>query len=127
MDMSPIKDAADLAARILQMGGPADDKAELGFDMLNHWEVRRYTYHPCGTACCIGGLVQGCNPELNNMHLHKSVSALTGWAGVECDKLCFPDHHEAYNATPAQGARAVQIMIETGGICDWDRAMKEGA
>jgi hypothetical protein len=46
----------------------------------------------------------------------------------EVSELCYPEKgiDYAYDATPQQAARAVEILRDTG-KCDWDRAMKEVA
>jgi len=43
---------------------------------------------------------------------------------LQAHLLCFPEHPEAWSATPHQAARAVEILRDTG-KCDWERAMKE--
>jgi hypothetical protein len=132
MDLSPIKDAKDLVARILQMGGPNDADAKLGFDMGRGWYDRKRSKHPCGAACCIGGLVEACNGEERAEFMAFFVSEVTGFSLEQCDLLCYPWEKwgrwcGVENATPAQGAAAVQIMIENGGICDWPAALIRGA
>lgn len=104
------------------------ETSEMGFDM-NYGYLGRYeTPHECGSACCISGWVAFCNPETKSLSLHGAVQTL-GAQIVECEalNLCYPDgeSEDAYNATPEQAARAVEILRDTG-KCDWPRAMSEG-
>ena len=82
---------------------------------------------------CIGGWVQHCNPELRGLDLTRTVATLLPEALEDDDsfwgelhELCFLNNNKSYawEATPQQAARAVEILRDTG-KCDWDRAMQE--
>lgn len=132
MRLNNLTDLADL------LRGLSNDKLTdgIGFDMRCSYSDKEQTSLECGTACCIGGWVQHCNPEL----------ARIGWLGLidavatllpevlgddnsfwgELHELCFPENNNSYawGATPQQAARVVEILRDTG-KCDWDRAMQE--
>ena len=95
----------------------------MGFDMR----------HECGTTCCIGGWVHHINPETEHLGLVRAVATLLPFTvetfdktWYELDELCYPARGNAYawEATPQQAARAVEILRDTG-KCDWGRAMQE--
>lgn len=111
--MKPFKNLTDLANHLWSMNNGRD--AECGFDMS-------------GSACCIGGWVQIANPEAREMFLEEAVQSLQPDLDLqECYSLCYPEHFlTAYDATPLQAARAVEILRDTG-KADWPRAMREGA
>lgn len=104
----------------------------IGFDMRFSYDDKEDTALECGSACCIAGWVQHCNPELRRYDLTVAVATLlpkslgdddTLWN--ELCELCYPEgYEEAWDATPQQAARAVEILRDTG-KCDWDRAMGE--
>lgn len=106
-------------------------RRKLGFDMQWGYCNNNMTDHPCGTAMCIGGWVQHHNKGTRCLGVRDAVMTIcpegTDWHQVE--ELCFPYNsnngkHNAYNATPQQAARAIEILRDTG-FCDWDRAMEE--
>lgn len=117
-----LKNLTDLAERLKNIG----DDTDMGFDMLNTYESRDASKHPCGSACCIGGWVQYLNPNTRKMRLASAVQTLAPDVDFdEIDFMCYPlDDSPAWNAAPQQGARAVEILRDTG-KCDWDRAMAE--
>jgi hypothetical protein len=123
-----LTDLADLL-RSLDNSKPKDG---MGFDMRYTLDDSRHTELECGTACCIGGWVHYIKPETEYLGLVGAVATLLpkpieylGKAWCELDKLCWPkEGEEAWNATPQQAARAVEILRDTG-KCDWDRAMTE--
>ena len=105
----------------------------IGFDMRQSYSDKEDTSLQCGTACCIGGWVQHCNPELRELDLVDTVATLLPEPVnydeaiySEIKELCFPEGSisSAWYATPQQAARAVEILRDTG-KCDWDRAMQE--
>jgi hypothetical protein len=116
-----LKNLTDLAEKLKSIG----DDAEIGFDMHRGYASRHATNHLCGSACCIGGWVQHCNPNTRTMRLAEAVQTIApDVAFDELDLLCFPlEGSPAWKATPKQAARAVEIMRDTG-KCDWDEAMK---
>jgi len=103
----------------------------VGFDMRFSYDDKEDTALECGSACCIGGWVQHCNPELRGQGLTATVATLLpepicSETWHEIAELCFPNDNnsDAWDATPQQAARAVEILRDTG-KCDWDRAMRE--
>jgi hypothetical protein len=76
--------------------------------------------------------VQYINPETKYLSVVGAVATLLqepvdylGKTWYEIDDLCYPQQYgEAWDATPQQAARAVEILRDTG-KCDWDRAMRE--
>jgi hypothetical protein len=129
--ITTLSDLADLLRNI-----DNSDESDMGFDMNMPFCCHHETEHACGSACCIGGWVQFVRPELRNQHVSNAVAALGADLDAATD-LCLPnvgragiwDHAQigpVYNATPAQAARAVEILTETGAV-DWPRALKEGA
>lgn len=100
---------------------------KMGFDMQNTYDSRKSTEHKCGSACCIGGWVQYHNKNTRGLSVEEAVLTLApeGIKRDEVYKLCYPDMVEdAWEATPQQAARAVEILRDTG-KCDWERAMDE--
>jgi hypothetical protein len=107
-----------------------------GFDMHYSYLDKEDTALECGSACCIGGWVQHCNPETLGYSLESSVATLLPYdvefydeMFLEIEELCYPTADTkgyAWDATPQQAARAVEILRDTG-KCDWDRAMREVA
>lgn len=124
--MKRLNNLTDLAALLRSVDNSPTSKG--GFDMVSP-RLGDWTDHPCGTACCIGGWVQTANPQdTAGLTLGLAVKSLQPDLDYyECDMLCYPPPGSgAYNATPEQAARAVEILRDTG-KCDWVRAMKEGA
>lgn len=120
-----LKNLTDLAERLKSIG----EDTKIGFDMLHGYASRDASGHPCGSACCIGGWVQHCNPDTRDLTLIEAVETITPWdiESEEVEDLCYPvDVSSAWKASPQQAARAVEILRDTG-RCDWDRAMLEGA
>jgi hypothetical protein len=123
-----LTDLADLL-RSLNNDKPKDG---MGFDMRHNLADSKYTDLECGTACCIGSWVRYINPETETFSLIDAVATLLpkpvecfGETWDEIEELCSPKRYEkAWDATPQQAARAVEILRDTG-KCDWDRAMKE--
>jgi hypothetical protein len=100
--------------------------SKMGFDMQYSYEYRKGTYHPCGSACCIGGWVQYRNLNTREMELEDAVKTICppNMSVHEIYWLCYPDKGSvAWNATPQQAAKAVEILRDTG-ICNWEEAMK---
>lgn len=129
MTLPKVTNLTDLAALLRSIdNGPT---SEMGFDMQQDFEGRKGTDHPCGTAACIGGWLQAARPDLRDGHLHEAVAAL-GCDPDEAKKLCwaksvsFSSFDPAWDATPEQAARAVEILRDTG-KCDWPRAMEAEA
>lgn len=130
MRLNNLTDLANLL-RGLNNDKPADG---MGFDMRHTLQDCEETDLECGSACCIGGWVQYCNPELRKFDLTHAVANLFPkpveyvdplWD--ELEELCHPvrvGNEGAWLATPQQAARAVEILRDTG-KCDWDRAMQE--
>lgn len=116
----------DLAERLRGLDN-SKSNLELGFDMRLDHHDRTATKHECGSACCIAGWVKHLNNETVEMTVTGAVSTIapTSIKEIELFSLCFP-RGNAWNATPQQGARAIEILLETG-KCDWERAMAEGA
>ena len=122
MRLKNLTELADLL-RDLDNDKPIDG---IGFDMTtDRWDMEN-SNHPCGSACCIGGWVQLCNPDTRTMRLASAVQTIAPNVSYEeLDYLCYPmDDSLAWSATPQQAARAVEILRDTG-KCDWDRAMQE--
>ena len=117
-----LKNLTDLAERLKSI----DKDASVGFDMHHGYASRHGSNHPCGSACCIGGWVQLCNPKTQNMKLAQAVQTIAPDMNYwELDSLCYPMcESDAWRATPQQAARAVEILRDTG-KCNWDRAMAE--
>lgn len=124
MKLPRLNNLTDLANLLRSIDNSPE--SELGFDMRWTLKATRFSKHPCGSACCIGGWVQACNKELSGKRLQDSIKMLQpslDW--YECFKLCFPnEYEEAWAATPEQAARAVEILRDTG-KCDWKTAMME--
>jgi len=122
MELKNLTELADLL-RGLDNTNP---EGGIGFDMRLDWWSMIASNHPCGSACCIGGWVQHSNPNTREMTLEQAVKTLAPYLAYdEVEMLCFPRlKSPAWDATPQQAARAVEILRDTG-KCDWDRAMAE--
>lgn len=104
---------------------PNGPDAEIGFDMSNSEKSRHMTYHPCGSACCIGGWVNLQNGTDYGVAHAVRMIAPRYMEVMAITALCYPHYFpKAWKATPQQAARAVEILEETG-QCDWQRAMAE--
>jgi hypothetical protein len=123
MKISRLNNLTDLANLLRSIDNSPE--SELGFDMHANFQFANDSKHPCGSACCIGGWIQACNVELQDSELEEAVQALQPNLDIdECYLLCSPKpFSKAWNATPEQAARAVEILRDTG-VCDWETAMK---
>lgn len=119
-----LKNLTDLA-NVLRDLGKQELHGKMGFDMRFSYENRRISDHPCGSACCIGGWVQHHNPNTRSMGLAHAVQTLAPKLSYwEFERLCYPTwSSSAWDATPEQAARAVEILRDTG-KCNWYKAMK---
>lgn len=116
-----IRSLTDLAQFLRILPDNDDADAAAGFDMRAS-RFSEDTNHPCGTAACIGGWVRYINRD--SRQLVRSVEAL-GVPYLDADQLCFPpSDHPAWDATPEQAARCVEILRDEE-VVDWDRAMRE--
>lgn len=123
MKLPSLNNLTDLAELLRSINN--EDDAELGFDMSLVYSERKSTDHPCGSACCIGGWVQACNPETREGSIEDAVQTIAPEISLEeIERLCFPDEDEAWIATPEDAARAVEILRDTG-KCDWHDAMDD--
>jgi len=118
-------------AEFLKALNDNDPDLKDGFDMQWSYCNKDMTDHPCGSAMCIGGWVQSFNEDTRRMILPDAVLTICpeGTLWDEVEELCYPDktnnsEKNAWNATPQQAARAVEILRDTG-KCDWDRALSE--
>lgn len=127
--MQSLTDLANFLRSIPEEGAVVDGEV-VGFDMENTDECRYLSRHPCGSACCIGGWVKLLRKDLDHHTLSYAVASLSehrmnGEVIMEFYTLCFPSETpSAWDSTPAQAARAVEILRDTG-KCDWARAMRE--
>lgn len=122
-----LKNLTDLA-EFLKKFDNDKPRRKLGFDMQWAYESRDLSEHDCGSACCIGGWVQYLNRKTRKMDVVEAVLSISpeGTSWEEVHKLCYPTGWtaNAWEATPQQAARAVEILRDTG-ECDWDRALLE--
>ena len=88
----------------------------IGFDMDSEFEHREKTSKECGSACCIGGWVQACNPETRNLSISKALQTIAPYAhSSEVYDVCWPDNTKAYkNATPEDAIRVLEALRDTG-------------
>jgi hypothetical protein len=116
-----LKNLTDLAEKLKSI----DKDAEIGFDMYHGYVSRHRAKHLCGSACCVAGWVQHCNPNTRTMRLAEAMQTIAPDVDFEeLDMLCYPmEGSPAWKATPQQAARAVEILRDTG-KCDWEEAMK---
>lgn len=124
MQLPRLNNLTDLANLLRNIDNSPE--SDLGFDMSHDHNGRFETEHPCGSACCIGGWIQACNDELRDCNLEDAVQKLQPDLDLEeCYNLCFPyfEREKAWNATPKQAARAVEILRDTG-KCEWEKIMK---
>jgi hypothetical protein len=123
MILPRLTDLTDLAEFLKTLPANDDPDAEIGFDMRR--SDPEGGMHPCGSACCIGGWIWLCNPETYPLSLAGAVTTLAPVKTLEAFKLCYPyETPDAWEATPQQAARAVEILRDEG-IADWKRAMEE--
>ncbi len=132
-----LKNPVDLVNLLYSLPANDDAAAQMGFDMRVTYRQRHRSRHPCGTAMCIGGWVQMCNPNTRQVTTAFAAYSLFFRASSQVTddaviRLCQPPSvfklgvwrsHPAWCATPQQAARAVEYLIATG-ECDWDRAMR---
>jgi hypothetical protein len=127
MNLPHLNNLTDLAELLRSLDDTPD--RTLGFDMEYEYFHRKLSKHACGSACCIGGWVQACNPETRDLDIEEAVMSLVDYNSAigikQANKLCFPlVDADAWTATAKQAARAVEILRDTG-KCDWERAMAE--
>jgi hypothetical protein len=84
----------------------------MGFDMGLVLSRAIDTYHPCGTACCIGGWVQYLNPSLRDMGIKEAVLMVSKLSNTAADDLCFSQ--TSCGVTPQQGAQAIRNALKFG-------------
>lgn len=81
----------------------------------------------CGTACCIGGWVNILFPDRKGGFVNHTAESF-GISTQQSYDLCIPEMTDEgknpYTATAVQGARVLDILIETGEV-DWERALLE--
>ena len=79
----------------------------------------------CGTACCIGGWATILFSKRKGGFVNHTAEVF-GITPVQCHELCIPeptdDGKSPYDATAAQGARVLDILIETCEV-DWAAAL----
>ncbi len=87
--------------------------------------------HTCGTAACLGGAADMLAAADHGVDPRKlDIADLAAWTGVPeglLDDLFYPrnEHYaDAYDATPAQGARVLELLRDTR-LVQWDRALAE--
>lgn len=99
----------------------------IGFDMDHEYEFREDTLKECGSACCIGGWVQACNPETRVMSISQALKTLAPHAhSIEVYDVCWPNNTKAYrNATPEDAIQVLEALRDTG-KCIWDEFEFEG-
>jgi hypothetical protein len=104
-----LENLTDLANLLRSIDNSED--SELGFDMSVTYIDKEHSSHMCGSACCISGWVQYCNPETRGRSLTEVVLSISpeGTSFDEAYDLCFPRADESWKATPQQAARAVEI------------------
>jgi hypothetical protein len=124
MNLPRLTDLTDLAEFLKTLPANDDPDAEIGFDMEQ--SLPPGSDHPCGSACCIGGWIWLCNPETSDLALEEAVMTLGPVSEKQAVELCWPSrvYNPAWEATPQQAARAVEILRDTG-CTDWKRAMEE--
>lgn len=121
MNLPRLNNLTDLANLLRGLDNGPD--AELGFDMKCTFKYRKLTKHECGSACCVDGWVEACNgPRKRGW----SIISL-GVSEDDANEICFPGaiiSGLAYDATPQQAARVIEILRDEG-VVDWPRAMAE--
>ena len=103
----------------------------IGFDMQRDYDFRKSTKHDCGSACCIGGWIQACNPETQDVTIEDAVLVLAGGGNIdEAYGLCYPSEwrnrnngESFYDAQPLTAAHAVAIFRDEG-IANWPEALR---
>ena len=73
---------------------------------------------------CIGGWLRRIKTDPDSSSVELVLELDPSLSELQAHLLCFPEHPEAWSATPHQAARAVEILRDTG-KCNWERAMKE--
>lgn len=123
MKLKNLTELADLL-RGLDNDNP---RRKLGFDMEYSYQNRESAdIYGFQLPCCIGGWVQYKNRKTRELELEDAVKTICppNTSIDEIYQLCYPpDGSEAWQATPQQAARAVEILRDTG-KCDWDEAME---
>ncbi len=106
-----------------------DDSPEsnLGFDMSQWYNNRKYSKHQCGTACCIAGWAQ---TQVETPELVHPVEALVTYCELEnCDRLSLwelvsPNFSQSHNfshvvlndLTLSMAIKVLEIFRDTGEV-----------
>ena len=129
MTLERLNNLEDLEA-LLRKLHEVDTINGIGFDMNREYAWRRNTDHPCGSACCIGGWVQACNPETSFREVYEAVLTISPPEThlQQAYLLCYPSSPDElneglnyYQAPALWAAYAVKIFRETG-KANWPEA-----
>lgn len=102
---------------------------KIGFDMEYEYFSKDYSGHSCGSACCIAGWVNICNPETSELELGEALLTICPdhvslkeacnvcWGGSRVNPLM-------WSASPRVAARVIELLEETGEE-RWDQALEE--
>lgn len=100
-----------------------------GFDMVNVYDSRKLSDHPCGTACCIGGWAELKLREERNSSEEDfygmAFMSLMDYCSVPeeiADAICYPDL-KLTGITLEQAIKCLEHCRDTGEV-DWQRAME---
>lgn len=97
----------------------------LAFDMNTEYAHREKSNKTdCGSACCIGGWVQACNPDLREMDMEHALGRLHPYVSQSVfEELCWPDRYEYYELITAENVvDALECIRDTGNF-DWDEIL----
>lgn len=134
MNYPTVTTIEELAQFLEALPDNEDAFADYGFDM-GCAGLNEPTYHPCGTAACIGGWACVCARGVRKWHT-TFFDALATLANVDADSasfelgvesLCYPTIDGAYSATPAQGASALREWARNGnnGYAAWKKVLTD--
>lgn len=95
--------------------------AGIGFDMNHEYDYRESSNKECGSACCIGGWVQACNPETQKNTITEALHTLVPDVSFsEVQKVCWPDNMSVYHQAKTEHAIQVLEALRDTGKCIWN-------
>lgn len=95
--------------------------SDLGFDMQYEYRHSTSTGHPCGSACCIGGWVQVCNPETRALSIENALKTIAPDYDLETlHQVCYPPSGSfGWCVTSKQAADVLRDLIDNGKV-SWE-------
>lgn len=94
----------------------------IGFDMDREYITKDSTHKECGSACCIGGWVQACNPETRRLSIEEALHTIAPHIDkTQTNLVCWPRETSIFKNAKTEHAIQVLEALRDTGECIWDR------